>query len=129
MNNFAAGIHILVLKQDKYLFIKRNLDDEDDPGCWDLPGGGIDSGEQPLDAAIREAKEEAGINVLIGKILKTGTMPFHGGWSIEIYVEGIYKSGEVVLSEEHSDFIWVTKEEIRNLEPKSVHIDEILSLI
>jgi 8-oxo-dGTP pyrophosphatase MutT (NUDIX family) len=30
-------------------------------GSWSLPKGGIDEGESPLDAAIREIKEETGI--------------------------------------------------------------------
>jgi len=33
-------------------------------GSWSLPKGGIDEGESPLDAAIREIKEETGIRSL-----------------------------------------------------------------
>ena len=34
----------------------------DTPGAWQLPQGGIDAGEQPWDAALRELKEEIGTN-------------------------------------------------------------------
>lgn len=64
MNKFCAGIHILIQKDNQYLLLKRSAEDESDANCWDLPGGGVDFGEQPLDSAIREAREEAGINIL-----------------------------------------------------------------
>ncbi len=32
----------------------------DTPGAWQMPQGGIDAGETPRDAAIRELKEETG---------------------------------------------------------------------
>lgn len=31
------------------------------PGCWILPGGGVDAGETEIEAAQREANEEGGI--------------------------------------------------------------------
>ena len=34
-------------------------------GCWTLPGGFVDYGEHPREAAVREAKEELGIDIVI----------------------------------------------------------------
>lgn len=34
-------------------------------GCWTLPGGFVDYGEHPREAAIREAKEELGVDIII----------------------------------------------------------------
>jgi len=69
MKTFGAGIHVLVQKGNKYLILKRSADDEDDPGCWDLPGGGIDFGEQPTEAAIRESEEETGVKIAVQNII------------------------------------------------------------
>src|SRR4051812_26399058 len=35
------------------------------PGDWWLPGGGIDHGEHPADAVVREVAEETGFKVVV----------------------------------------------------------------
>ena len=39
-----------------------------DIDAWNLPGGFIEEGESPWDAAIREAREEVGLNVEIARL-------------------------------------------------------------
>lgn len=62
---FGCGIHGLVKKGDKYLVLRRSPHDREDAGAWDLPGGGLEIGEQPFDGVLREAAEEAGISIRI----------------------------------------------------------------
>jgi ADP-ribose pyrophosphatase YjhB (NUDIX family) len=33
-----------------------------DPGCWSLPGGGLEFGEDPADGVLRELEEETGLD-------------------------------------------------------------------
>ncbi|MBI3486185.1 NUDIX hydrolase [Candidatus Daviesbacteria bacterium] len=125
---FRAGIHVLVQKGNKYLLIKRADSDLADPSCWDLPGGGIRYLEKPLDAALREVKEEVGLRVRILKIIDIWAKLFEGDWSIESLVEAEFVSGEVSLSKEHSDFKWVSKQEVIDIEPKAENLKALFNL-
>lgn len=44
----------------KFLLLKR-ADDEEYPGIWSMPGGGIEEGEKAYETAVREMKEETGL--------------------------------------------------------------------
>jgi 8-oxo-dGTP pyrophosphatase MutT (NUDIX family) len=45
-------------------------------GHWDLPKGGIDDGETPLQAALRETREETGLVLAPEALLDLGRLPF-----------------------------------------------------
>jgi ADP-ribose pyrophosphatase YjhB (NUDIX family) len=48
---------------DGRVLLVRGSAQDDDPGSWGLPGGGIEHGEAPRDAATREYREETGFAV------------------------------------------------------------------
>lgn len=48
-------------------------------GRWELPGGKVEAGEQPLDALHREIGEELGVDIEVGALLEG---PLAGRWPL-----------------------------------------------
>jgi 8-oxo-dGTP pyrophosphatase MutT (NUDIX family) len=65
----AAGEEILLTRMSERTRI---------PGRWTLPGGGIDHGEDPREALLREVYEETGLHVVPGAVLDVNSTHFTG---------------------------------------------------
>lgn len=55
------GVGVIVIRDNKVLMQKRLS--KHGHGTWAFPGGHLEFGESPEQCAIRETKEEAGINI------------------------------------------------------------------
>ena len=53
------GVGVVLLNKNNKIFVARRIDNPRD--FWQMPQGGIDKGENPLDAAYRELNEETSI--------------------------------------------------------------------
>jgi len=51
------------------VLLARNSDASAFPGQWTLPGGGVEQGEHPDDAVVREFSEETGLSVRVDGLL------------------------------------------------------------
>lgn len=58
---YRPCVGIVLLNADKRVFVARRIDaQQDNPHGWQMPQGGIDKGEKPKAAALRELHEEIG---------------------------------------------------------------------
>lgn len=57
---YRPGVGIMLLDADNRVFVGRRIDSTMD--AWQMPQGGIDEGEEPAEAALRELEEEVGTN-------------------------------------------------------------------
>ena len=73
------SVTVLVRDDAGRLLLVRSADE----GAWMTIGGAVDPGESPRDAAVREAREEAGIDVEL-----TGLLDVLGGEGYEITYPG-----------------------------------------
>jgi ADP-ribose pyrophosphatase YjhB (NUDIX family) len=56
-------VRAAIISENKILLVKERGDD------WTLPGGWVDPGESPSEAAVRETKEESGYDVSVFKLM------------------------------------------------------------
>lgn len=56
---YRRGVGVMLLNRDGHVFVGRRIDNRDE--AWQMPQGGIDDGEEPWPAAMRELEEETGI--------------------------------------------------------------------
>lgn len=57
---YRRGVGVMLVNRDGAVFVGRRIDTPGD--AWQMPQGGIDAGESPRDAALRELREETGID-------------------------------------------------------------------
>jgi ADP-ribose pyrophosphatase YjhB (NUDIX family) len=66
---------IIVDEQHRILLVRRAI--EPGYGKWVFPGGYVDRGEQVMVAAVREAREEAGVDIRIERLLNVYSYAEH----------------------------------------------------
>lgn len=99
------------------LLMRRSKTDTHRPNEWDFPGGGLDQGESPVQAAVRELQEEAGIVVTEDavSICYAATEFYPDSDTSTTRYLGVVRLAEVcpdiVLSFEHDKAVWVTMEQ------------------
>lgn len=57
---YRPAVGIMLLNPKGHVFVGRRIDMPAGLAAWQMPQGGIDPGETPREAAIRELKEEVG---------------------------------------------------------------------
>ncbi len=112
---------------DKILVLRRSATDTSRPLDWDFPGGTADSGEDIMEAGVRETKEEVGIDVALEAAnlvhVSSAITPKKEGIKEEIahfhFLFFVKTEGapEVILSSEHDQYHWVSAEELESYLP------------
>jgi len=108
-----AGLadHVAVIQEGKILLTQR-----EDFETWILPSGGVEDGESLAQAAIRETKEETGLDIELTRLV--GIYSWLGNWSPGYRVVFAAKpiGGEINCQEgETMDVRWFAFNEIPNL--------------
>lgn len=98
---------------DEFLVVKRSENDDLYPGAWEFPGGHLEDGETLKEGLKRELFEEIGFDLEFEPIIthyydevKNNTLDLELDFIINVNKEDM----NIVLSNEHCDYKWVTKD-------------------
>jgi 8-oxo-dGTP pyrophosphatase MutT (NUDIX family) len=109
-------VHTLITNdKGEILILQRSKIDDVLPEYWDIPGGTLEDGEDPAVGAIRETKEEAGIDIVNPKL-------FFYRSKVDIkkdkqFVALIFwtkvSNTQIILNpEDHQSYAWIKPSEI-----------------
>jgi 8-oxo-dGTP diphosphatase len=112
MQRFVLSASVFLHRDGEILILKRAGGYAS--GGWFVPGGHVEFGETPLEAAVRETQEEACIDLDPATLRLVGITTFFPEPEVQhhgvIYLAPCPEGAECVLNEEHTGFRWVTPE-------------------
>ncbi len=125
-----VGQKIAIYNDDKKLLIlKRSVTSN---GAWnrDLPGWGILLNESPLEGLEREIMEETWLQVRWIIVVHTAAKTYSEGthsffvW----YMWFLDHSTEVVLSDEHDEYLWIDFKDVENYKLQEYRSETVKSI-
>lgn len=116
-NSMRPAAAVAIIDNEKILMLKRT-----DNGKWTMPGGTMELDESLVNCAVREVKEETGLEVLVKEVIGTYTDPdirieYSDGEvrrEFTIVYYGVTTNGNVNIDEESSTYAWIPLAEVIN---------------
>jgi ADP-ribose pyrophosphatase YjhB (NUDIX family) len=116
-NSLVPSVNVAVRNEEGELLVIRRTDNDN----WALPGGAMDCGESMGEAAVRETKEETGIDCEVTGLVGIYTNPRHvilytSDGEVRQECSFVFSaratSGEPRTSSESSEVRWIAPENV-----------------
>ncbi|HZO98328.1 MAG TPA: NUDIX domain-containing protein [Gaiellaceae bacterium] len=105
----APAVEGLVAREGKVLLVRRGI--EPRRGHWDLPGGFLEEGEEPLAGLRRELREETGLEAEPVELLGTHVEPYDDHFVLGLTWR-VEAAGEPEPADDVAELAWFGPEEL-----------------
>jgi dihydroneopterin triphosphate diphosphatase len=97
--------------ETEYLVLQRAKDEPIYPNLWQVITGMVEEGERAEDAALRELKEEVGIEtgqlIVVPYIASFFSRPSDAVNLVPVFAVELSPDDDICLSDEHQNFAWL----------------------
>ena len=119
--NYRVAVEAMLKVDEKLLLMKRAPNCDVAPGAWSVPAGKVKYEETPIKAVVRECLEETSIETKVVREIdcRTFKTQIRGEEAFRLVYAYLLEAidgnnSEVELSDEHTEFAWVDKNEIED---------------
>lgn len=111
----GIAVRVVIRNPSGHLLLVRRPGGGSSPHQWEFPGGKLDPGELPVEGALRETREETGIEVEITGLLGATEGRHMGGRTINLAFHASPLTHDIALSPEHASHTWTRPADIPRL--------------
>lgn len=114
MRPVLAASAVVTDDTGRFLLVKRGH--EPAKGLWSLPGGSVEGNETLADAAVREVREETGLDIVPGEEVWRVSVELASGQFYDVHaLRGTVIGGELTPGDDAADARWWSLPELRDV--------------
>lgn len=114
-----VSVVAVIRNQDgKYLVLKRSEHEIAFPGMYTFPGGKVEDNDTVEETLVKEAREEANLQLKPGKILlkdKSFVRPDEQTVKVFSYLCEVEDVSGLKISDDFTDYKWITLGDLKNI--------------
>ena len=126
--HIVSVVAVIRNTEGRYLVLKRSEREIAYPGMYTFPGGKVEDNDTIEETLVKEAKEEANLDLKPGKILlkdKSFIRPDDQTVKVFSYLCEIENSDNLKISDDFTDYKWVLFDDLKDIPHVGIE-DELL---